>query len=82
MLFSNLPELDLHGEDRFSAIILTDEFIKDNLKLGNRLVKIVHGVGEGILKFEIHKFLRGNKLVKEYRIDIFNQGVTIVEIKD
>ncbi len=81
MLFNNLPELDLHGQDRFSAVILADSFIKENLKMGNKLIKIVHGIGEGILKSEIHKFLKNNKLVREYRIDIFNQGVTIVEIK-
>lgn len=60
MLFNNLPELDLHGQDRFSAVILADSFIKENLKMGNKLIKIVHGIGEGILKLEIHKFLKNN----------------------
>lgn len=80
MLYKNIPELDLHGENRFTGVLLANEFINDNQKLGNNLVKIVHGIGTGILKEEIHKFLKHNKKVLAYKIDIFNQGVTIVEI--
>ena len=80
MLFSNLPTLDLHGENRYSAIYYTSLFINDNYKLNNKLVKIVHGKGEGVLKKEIHKFLRTNNLVKVYKIDCFNEGVTIFEL--
>lgn len=80
MLYKNIPELDLHGENRFSAILLVNEFINDNQKLGNNLVKVVHGIGTGILKEEIHKFLKQSKKVTAYKTDIFNQGVTIIEI--
>ncbi len=80
ILYKNLPTLDLHGEDRFSAIILTDEFINDNLKLGNNLIIIVHGIGEGILKKEIHKYLKTKKEVIDYKIDMYNKGATIVEL--
>lgn len=81
ILYKNIPTLDLHGHDRYSAVIYTDEFIKDNVKLKNKLIKIVHGKGTGILKNEIHKFLKKNKLVKDYKLDLFNTGTTIIELK-
>lgn len=80
MLYSNIPTLDLHGNDRFSAIYKANEFINDNQKLNNKLIKIVHGKGEGILRDELHKFLKTKKEVKEYKLDIFNTGTTIIEL--
>ncbi|MGM9879566.1 MAG: Smr/MutS family protein [Bacilli bacterium] len=80
ILYKNLPTLDLHGENRYSAIVLTEEFINNNLKLGNKLIVIIHGIGEGILKENIHKFLKTKKGVKSYKTDIFNPGTTIVEL--
>lgn len=81
MLFKNLPTIDLHGNDRYQALILTKEFINDNIKLKNKLITIVHGKGSYILKTEIHKMLKTNKNVKEFRTNIFNDGETIVELK-
>ena len=80
MLYSNIPILDLHGNDRFSAIYMANEFIDDNIKLNNKLIKIVHGKGEGILRDELHKFLKTKREVKEYKLDIFNSGTTIIEL--
>lgn len=81
MLFKNLPTIDLHGEDRITAVIKTKEFINDNIILKNKLIVVIHGIGEGILKKEIHKYLKTEKKVKEYRLDSFNKGVTIIELK-
>ena len=80
MLYNNLPCLDLHGEDRETARILVNEFIKDNYKLGNFKVLIVHGIGTGIVKKTVHTTLKVNKLVTNYKIDNFNIGCTIVDI--
>ena len=48
--------------------------------LKNHLIKIIHGKGNHILKEEIHKYLKNNKKVISYKLDLFNDGVTIVEI--
>ena len=80
ILYNDLPTIDLHGEDKITAVMKTKEFITDNLKLKNYVIEIVHGVGEGILKNEIHKYLKTDKRVKDYRLDLFNQGMTIVEL--
>lgn len=81
MLYSNIQAIDLHGYDRYSALLKTKEFIKDNNKLNNKLLKIIHGRGEGILKEEIHKYLKTEPLVKNYKLDIYNPGATIIELK-
>lgn len=80
MLFKNLPTIDLHGEDRITAVLKTKEFINDNIILKNKLVVVIHGIGEGILKNEIHKYLKTEKKVKEYKLDLFNKGATIIEL--
>lgn len=81
MLYKNLPTLDLHGETRFSSKVLLEEFINNNITLKNNIIIVVHGIGKGILKEEIHKYLKTNKKVKTYKTDIFNQGATIIELK-
>ena len=80
MLYKNLPTIDLHGEDRISAVLKTKEFINDNYILKNKLIIIIHGVGKGILKNEIHRYLKNENKVKNYKLDIFNRGMTIIEL--
>lgn len=80
-LYNSVPELDLHGIDREYAKILIREFIEDNYKMKKEIVRIVHGKGTGILKKTTQEVLKKNKLVREYKIDFFNEGTTIVHIK-
>ena len=81
MLNNNLPSIDLHGETRDTARILVNEFISDNIKLGNHKVNIIHGIGTGILKKEVHDLLKKDKRIEKYYVDFFNTGSTIVVIK-
>ncbi len=76
----NLPKLDLHGEDRDSARILVTEFLEYNYKLGESELAIIHGIGEGILKKEVHKVLKNNNKVVEFGLDMFNPGCTLVRL--
>ena len=48
-----LPSLDLHEMDRVLAKINIEEFILDNVKLRNKQIVIIHGIGEGILRKEV-----------------------------
>lgn len=82
MLSSNIPTLDLHGENRDTARILIDEFITDNIKMGNYKVLIVHGIGTGAIKDETHKVLKTDSRIEKFYIDFFNIGCTIVEIRN
>ena len=79
MIYS-YPSIDLHGEDRVNALIKVDEFINDSIKLRNKYIVIIHGKGSYILKNAIHDYLKHDKRVNEYKLDI-NVGQTIVTLK-
>ena len=74
--------IDLHGLDALTALIKVNEFINDNIKLKKYGIIIVHGKGSGILKKAVHEYLRKDKRVEKYEIDIYNDGTTIVKLKD
>lgn len=80
-LTSNLPSIDLHGEDRKSSELLVKEFLDDLCKLGYVRGIIIHGIGTGVLKKQVHEVLKRDKRVENYYIDFFNVGCTIVELK-
>lgn len=82
MIFSNTPSLDLHGLDREITKILVKEFIADNYKMGKFKVVIVHGKGTGVLKKTVHEVLKKEPLVEKFYLDFFNDGATIVNIKE
>ena len=74
------PQIDLHGYDRDSARVATNDFIFENIALGNEMVVIIHGIGTGIIKKEVHETLAHHKKVLEYKTDNFNSGCTIVKL--
>ncbi|MDO4963397.1 MAG: Smr/MutS family protein [bacterium] len=80
IFYDNLPSIDLHGLDRDTARVKVLEFINDNLKLKNAFVCIIHGIGSGVLKTEVHNTLRMCKYVSEYKLFYNNSGCTIVKI--
>ena len=80
MIRSNVPTLDLHGETKEIARVLVNEFVNDNYKLKKDMIVIIHGIGAGISKQEVHSTLKSNKYVGKYYLDNFNIGCTIVEL--
>ena len=74
------PSIDLHGYDRDSARMCVNDFIDQNIILGNEIITIIHGIGSGIVRREVHETLRVNKNVLEYKVDNFNSGCTIVKL--
>ena len=81
MFYKSCPKIDLHGMDSEYATLKVKEFINDNYKLENTEVLIVHGIGTGILKKAVHRYLKNEKLVKEIKMDFFNLGSTIVVLE-
>lgn len=77
----NLPSIDLHGETRDTARVLINDFIKDNIKMKNDKILIIHGIGTGVLKKQTQIVLSDNKNVIEYGLDYTNEGCTIVRLK-
>lgn len=78
---ANFPSIDIHGYDRFYALLKVKEFLYDCYKSHIFDLIIVHGKGKFILKREIHEYLKKEKLVEEYKIHNLNDGITIVKLK-
>lgn len=45
IFIDNFPTIDLHGYDRDSARVATNDFINDNIKMKNDIIVIIHGRG-------------------------------------
>ena len=66
------------------AIDSVTDFIDKAVVSGISEVKIIHGVGKGILLKGIREYLKNNKNVSEFRRGNYGEGetgVTIVELK-
>ena len=80
IFLKNLPRIDLHGYDKESARVATNDFISENLLLKNEKIVIVHGKGTGQIKTEVHNTLRQRKEVVNYYTYYNNEGCTIVHL--
>lgn len=81
MFIERYPKLDLHGETRETARVRIQEFIRDNIKLKQNIVVIVHGVGSGVIRKTTWEVLKQNKNVLDYKTYYYNNGCTIAELK-
>lgn len=81
MILSSYPKIDLHGMDSSYASIMVNDFINDNMKMRNRYIVVIHGIGNGILRKRIYENLKRDKRILSYKLDIFNEGQTLVELK-
>ena len=79
--YNNYPSIDLHGIDRQYAKILVRDFIRDQYFLKEEDLMIIHGIGTGIVKKAVHEELKTNKQVKDFKLDNFNPGCTVVKLK-
>ena len=81
LFIDNLPKLDLHGYTKDIARIYINDFIKDNIKLKNEFIVIVHGIGCGALRLQTKETLTNNKNVLEFKTYYYNQGCTLVKLR-
>lgn len=77
IFLKNLPRLDLHGYDKETARVATNDFINDNIFLKNNKILIIHGKGTGIVKKSVHEALSHSRNVIKYHTDNLNNGCTI-----
>lgn len=76
-------ELDIRGMTADEGIMEVDQFIDSSLMAGLQLVTIIHGKGTGALRDAIHRYLRGHRHVKAFRLGAYGEGeagVTVVEL--
>lgn len=81
IFIDNLPKLDLHGFTKNEANMYINDFIKDNIKLKNEFVVIIHGLGSGALRLQTKETLNYNKNVLEFKTYYYNQGCTLVKLR-
>jgi len=83
VVFTNIyPKLDLHGFDRETARVAINDFVEDSKKTKSEIIVIVHGVGSGVLQKQTQETLSKNKDVLYFKQDNFNNGCTLVQIKE
>ena len=77
---AKFPRLDIHGETTTTCIAPIESFIKDNLKLKEKNIVIIHGKGTGALRKATHNYLKNHKNIEKYYINGLNDGETIIEL--
>ncbi len=78
-------EINLIGMDRDTAIVELERFLEEAFSSGHKSVKVVHGLGKGILKRAVQEFLSRHPRVKFFR-DAYPReggaGVTVVFLEE
>lgn len=77
-------EINVLGKNSFEALEEVQMFIDQAVVNGLEEIKVIHGVGEGILLKAIRDYLKTDKNVKEFRRGNYGEGengVTIIKLK-
>lgn len=81
MVLNKYPKIDVHGETTETVVFVVKDFIKDNYKMKNKYIVVIHGKGSGALKRKVHEILKQDKLVANFELDVMNIGQTLIELK-
>jgi DNA mismatch repair protein MutS2 len=76
-------EINVVGQRVDPALSRIERYLNDASLAGLRQVKIIHGIGTGILSGAVHDFLKGHPLVENFRkgyVEEGSAGVTIVTL--
>lgn len=79
-----VTEVDLRGMTAVEAIMELESAIDSAVLSNMNQITIIHGKGTGVLRTEVHKFLKTCKAIKSYRLGVYGEGeagVTIAEFK-
>ena len=79
-----VSEIDVRGQTGEEAVMSVDSALDTAILSHVGRLTVIHGKGTGVLRKEIHNFLRHHKAVKSFRLGTFGEGeagVTIIELK-
>ncbi len=79
-----ITEVDLRGMTAIEAIMELESAIDSAVMTNMNQITIIHGKGTGVLRTEVHKYLKTCKYIKSYRLGVYGEGeagVTIAELK-
>jgi DNA mismatch repair protein MutS2 len=77
-------EIDLRGMNGDDAIAAVEKFLDQAILTGLNRIDIIHGKGTGALRKRITTYLKGNPVIKSFRLGEWNEGgagVTVVELQ-
>lgn len=74
---NNTSRIDLHGKTRDEARELLVDLLDKALLSGCSKLEIIHGHGNGIIKDEVHRFLKNSPHIASYRLQEHNTGTTL-----
>ena len=77
---SVMNEIDLRGKISEDALVELDQYLDQALNSEWQEVRIIHGKGTGVLRSQIHSYLKKNKKIKSYRLGSYGEGDTGVTI--
>ena len=78
------PEINVIGLNSFEAVDRVDAFLDRSVMANLKRVRIIHGVGAGVLRKKITRLLENHIHVDKFRMAELNEGglgVTVVEVK-
>ena len=67
-------ELDLHRMTVDEALYELERFLNQSVRDALYTIWIIHGKGEGILRTEVRRYLKGHPLVKSFEVADYNRG--------
>lgn len=70
--------IDLHRLTRDEAAESLEQILDRALLQGCSRIKVIHGIGSGVVKRAVHDYLSQARHVSEYKADPLNPGVTWV----
>jgi len=74
--------LDLHGLRSYEVQDVLLPWIEDAHNLGIKQLKVIHGIGDGILRKTVMGKIKNNKFIDSFiNNDNNNYGVTIINLK-
>ena len=79
-----VTEVDLRGMTAIEAVMELENAIDSAILMNMNQITIIHGKGTGVLRTEVHKYLKTCKYIKSYRLGVYGEGeagVTIAEFK-
>ena len=77
-------ELDLRGMESAEALTALDAGLDRAVMAGLTELRIVHGIGRGVLRSAVERHLRGHPQVASQRLGLVNEGgrgVTVARIR-
>jgi DNA mismatch repair protein MutS2 len=72
--------IDLHGMTTAEAVVALDAFLNDAILAAHPEARVIHGRSGGRLKAAVHARLKALTVVRTFRVDPSNPGVTIVTL--